>query len=145
MPAHRRRLAWRPSRDIPFLVLCIAIVLGTRRAPEQASWTVSGLGTEISLTATDFALLILAAFIAARLLGKAKLPEPARALTVAAGAFSAWILISSALNGVEPLVGAVKLLEYAVVALGAVLFIQHRWQLWALVGLIVGITSFAVV
>jgi hypothetical protein len=26
-----------------------------------------------------------------------------------------------------------------------VLFIQHRWQLWALVGLIVGITSFAVV
>jgi O-Antigen ligase len=145
MPAHRRRLAWRPSRDIPFLVLCIAIVLGTRRAPAQASWTISGLGTEISLTATDFAFLVLAAFIAARLLGKAKLPEPARALTVAAAAFTAWILISSALNGVEPLVGAVKLLEYAVIALGAVLFIQHRWQLWALVGLVVGITSFAVV
>jgi O-Antigen ligase len=145
MPAHRRRLSWRPSRDIPFLVLCIAIVLGTRRAPAQASFTFSSLGTEISLTATDFAFLVLAAFIGARLLGKAKLPEPARALTVAAGAFAAWLLISSAMNGVEPLVGAVKLLEYAVVALGAVLFIQHRWQLWALVGLIVGITSFAVV
>jgi hypothetical protein len=144
MLAHRRRLAWRPSRDIPFLVLCIAIVLGMLRAPEQPSVAVSAVGTELSLSATDFALLVLAAIVAARLLGKAKLPEPARALTVAAGAFAAWILISSALNGVEPLVGAGKLLEYGVIALGAVLFIQHRWQLWALVALIVGITSFAV-
>ena len=145
MPDHRRRLAWRTSRDIPFLVLCIAIVLGTRRATAQASVTFTGLGTEITLTATDLAFLLLAACIAVRLLGKAKLPEPARALTLAAAAFSAWLVLSSALNGVEPFVGAVKLLEYAVVALGAVLFVQHRWQLWALVGLVVGITSFAVV
>jgi hypothetical protein len=143
MLAHRRRLAWRPSRDIPFLVLCIAIVLGTLRAPAPG-FTVSVTGTEISLSATDFALLALAAVVAVRLLGRAKLPEPARAMTVAAGAFAAWILISSALNGVEPFVGAAKLLEYGVIALGAVLFIQHRWQIWALAALVVGLTSFAV-
>lgn len=140
-----RGFAWRPSRDLPFLVLAAAIVLGTLRAPEQRSVSVSVLGTDLSLTPTDFAFLVLGAVIAARLLGKAKLPEPARALTLAAAAFAAWILISSAINGVEPLVGAAKLLEYGVVALGVVLFVQHRWQLWALVALLVGIASFAVV
>jgi hypothetical protein len=145
MVALSRAPDWRPSRDIPFLILAVAIVLGMLRAPHQQAVDVSFLGTDVSLVATDFAFLLLGLTIAARLLGKARLPEPARALTLAAAAFAAWILVSSAVNGFEPLVGAGKLLEYGVVALGAVLFVQHRWQLWALVALVVGITAFAVV
>jgi hypothetical protein len=135
---------WRPSRDVPFVILCVAIVLGMLRAPAQAAVDLSFLGTDVSLVATDFAFVLLGLTIVARLLGKAKLPEPARALTVSAAAFAAWLLVSSAINGVEPLVGAGKLLEYGVVALGAVLFVQHRWQLWGLVALVAGITLFAV-
>ena len=144
MVALSRAPEWRPSRDVPFLILCVAIVLGMLRAPQQEALEVSFLGTELSLVSTDFAFGVLALTIVARLLGKARLPEPARALTLAAAAFAAWLLVSSAINGVEPLVGAGKLLEYGVVALGAVLFVQHRWQLWAIVTLIAGITLFAV-
>ena len=135
---------WRPSRDVPFVILCVAIVLGMLRAPLQSAVDVSLLGTDVSLVVTDFAFAVLGLTIVARLLGKAKLPAPARALTISAAGFAAWLLVSSALNGAEPLVGAGKLLEYGVVALGAVLFVQHRWQLWGLVALIAGITLFAV-
>jgi hypothetical protein len=135
---------WRPSRDVPFVILCVAIVLGMLRAPLQSAVDVSFLGTDVSLVATDFAFAILGVAIVGRLLGKAKLPAPARALTLSAAAFAAWLLVSSAINGAEPLVGAGKLLEYGLVALGAVLFVQHRWQLWGLIALIAGITLFAV-
>src|SRR5918996_431996 len=125
MVALSRAPEWRPSRDVPFLILCMAIVLGMLRAPQQPAVDVPFPGTELSLVSTDFAFALLGATIVARLLGKAKLPEPARALTLAGVAFAAWLLVSSALNGVEPLVGAGKLLEYGLVALGAVLFVQH--------------------
>src|SRR3712207_3780782 len=85
-------------------------------------------------------LAALAALAAAHLLGRGSLPRPARALTASAAAFSAWLLLSSALNGADAVVGAAKLLEYGLLALGAVLFVRRRPQLWLVAGLLVAIT-----
>ena len=86
---------------------------------------------------TDLAIAVLAVFCIAALLGRRSLPQPARSITAAAVAFSAWLLISSALNGFTTLVGGVKVLEYGVLALGAILFVRRRAQLWQFVWLIV--------
>jgi hypothetical protein len=97
--------------------------------------------TEVEVTPTDVALVALAVVCALRLLGRASLPQPARAPALAAAAFSGWLLISSALNGFDAVVAAVKLLEYGVLALGLVLLVRRRIQLWVVVGVI---GSFAV-
>lgn len=131
---------WRPGRDLPFLVLCAALVASMIRSTDQPSVEIGVGGTDVALVPADVALAALAAFCVARLAGSASLPRPARALTAAAAAFAAWLLASSAVNGAEALVGALKLLEYGILALGVVLFVRRRLQLWGLVGLVVALT-----
>ncbi|HWG55309.1 MAG TPA: O-antigen ligase family protein, partial [Gaiellaceae bacterium] len=53
-----------------------------------------------------------------------------------AAAFSAWLLASSAVNGATALVAAGKLLLYGSLALGVVLFVRRRVQLWITVALV---------
>ena len=85
----RQEELWRPARDVPFLALCVAVVLSMIRSVDQPSMQVSLAGTEVALVPADLALAVLAAMIAARLLGRGSLPRPARAITLAAAAFSA--------------------------------------------------------
>lgn len=136
---------WRPARDIPFLVFSAAIVLSMRRAVDEPSVQVGIGGTDVSLVPADIALALLAILAAARLLGSGSLPRPARAITYAAVAFSAWLLISSATAGLDAFVGAGKLLEYGLLGLGAVLFVRRRAHLWLLVALLVAVSVAATV
>src|SRR5215211_2861065 len=137
--------SWRSGRgrDLPFLALCAAVVATMFRSVDLPSFDLGVAGTNVSLGPTDVVLAVLAAFVLARLAGRGALPRPARAVTAAAVAFSAWLLVSSALNGAEALVGAGKLLEYGILGLGAVLFVPRRAQVWALVGLLLAITAVA--
>jgi hypothetical protein len=134
---------WRPGRDIPFLVLCAAVVATMIRSVDEPAFVVHVAGTGISVTPTDVVVAVLAGFEVATLLGSRALPRPARAVSAAALAFSAWLLLSSALNGSAAFVGAAKLLEYAVLGLGVVLFVPRRAQVWTFVALLVGIVIVA--
>jgi hypothetical protein len=135
----RERL-WRPVRDLPFLVLALAVVASMARSVDQPDVDIDIAGTEVTVVPADLALLALGIVIVHRLLGRRALPRPARATTLAAAAFAAWLVGSSAANGSDAVVGALKVLEYGVLALGTVLIVQRRAQLWLLVGLLVGVT-----
>ena len=133
----------RPTGDLGFLVLCLATALSMFRAVDEPNVTVHAGGTGISIVPTDVALLLLAVACAARLLGRRTLPRPARSITLAAAAFALWLLISSALNGFSTFVGAAKLLEYGVLGLGVVLFLQRRSTFWRFVALLVALGAVA--
>ncbi|MEX0673990.1 MAG: O-antigen ligase family protein [Gaiellaceae bacterium] len=134
---------WRPGRDLPFLVLCAALAASMIRAVDQPAAVVAVAGTDVAVTPTDAAIAALAVLVLARLLGAGALPRPARAPTLAAAAFSGWLLLSSALNGADALSGAAKVLEYGVLALGTVLFVQRRAQLWLLLGALLAVAVVA--
>ncbi len=135
---------WRSAVDLPLIVLATATVLSLIRSIDQPSFTLDVAGSEVDFVLADAALVVLAAFCLQRLLGSRSLPRPARAVTIAAAAFSAWLLLSSAANGADAVVSAAKLLEYGVLALGFVLFVRRRLQLWLLVGALVAFTVAAV-
>ena len=143
MPPLSANELWRPARDLPFLALCVAFALSMLRSVDQPSISIDVGGTDVSLVPADIALALLGALAVQRLLGRGSLPEPARAITAAAAAFSAWLLVSSLLNGVDALVGAGKLLEYGLLALGSVLFVQRRAQLTLLLIAVVAVTALA--
>lgn len=126
----------RPTLDLSFLVFCSALVLSLVRAIDMPRLEVAIGSTEVDVTPTDIALIALAVVCALRLLGRASLPQPARAPALAAAAFSGWLLLSSALNGFDAFVAAVKLLEYGVLALGLVLLVRRRVQLWIVLGVL---------
>jgi hypothetical protein len=130
--------------DAPLIVLATATVLSLVRSIDQPGLGLDVGGSDVDFVPADAALVLLAAFCVQRLLGRGSLPRPARALALAATAFSAWLLLSSAANGGDAIVAAAKLLEYGVLALGFVLFVQRRQQLWLLVGVLVVFTAVAV-
>jgi len=136
---------WRSAVDVPLIVLATATVLSLVRSIDQPSFSLAVAGTEVTFVLTDAALAVLAGFCLHRLLlGHGSVPRPARAVTVAAAAFSFWLVLSSAANGAEAMTAAVKLLEYGVLALGFVLFVRRPLQLWLLVGVLVAFTVVAV-
>lgn len=126
----------QPAVDVSFLVFCVALVLSLVRAIDMPQAAFSIGSAELDVTPTDIALLGLTVVCILRLLGRGSLPRPARAPTYAAAAFAGWLLLSSALNGMTALVAAAKLLEYGALALGLVLLVRRRVQLWIVVGLI---------
>ena len=132
-----------PARDLPFLVLCVAAVPALFRTVDQPSVSLSIAGSDVTLVPADLALAALGLPVVYRLLGRGSLPQPARALTAAAALFAAWLLVSSAVNGADAFVGAAKLLEYGLLALGAVLFVHRRVHFWLVVLLLVGVTAAA--
>ena len=135
---------WRSAVDVPLIVLAIATVLSLVRSIDQPNFSLDLAGTDVSFVPADAALAVLAAFCLQRLLRHGSLPRPARAITVAAAAFSVWLFLSSAANGAAAMTAAVKLLEYSVLALGFVLFVRQRLQLWLLLGVLVAFTVLAV-
>jgi hypothetical protein len=140
----RAQPQWRSAVDLPLIVLATATVLSLIRSIDQPSFTVEVGGSDVTFVLADAALAVLAGFCLHRLLGSGSLPRPARALAIAAGAFSAWLFLSSAANGATAVIAAAKLLEYGVLALGFVLFVRRRLQLWLLVGVLVAYTVVAV-
>jgi O-Antigen ligase len=135
---------WRSAVDMPLIVLATASVLSLVRSIDQPSFSLEIAGTEIAFVLADAALAVLAAICLQRLLGRRSLPRPARAVAVAAAAFSTWLFLSSAANGADAVIAAAKLLEYGLLALGFVLFVRRRLQLWLLVGALVAFTVVAV-
>jgi hypothetical protein len=135
---------WRSAVDLPLIVLATATVLSLIRSIDQPSFNLELAGSEIDFVLADAALAVLAGFCIQRLLGRGSLPRPARAVAIAAAAFSGWLLLSSAANGADAVVSAAKLLEYGVLALGFVLFVRRRLQLWLLIGVLVAFTAVAV-
>lgn len=140
----RAKPHWRSAVDLPLIVLATATVLSLIRSIDQPSYTIDLAGSDVDVVLTDVALSVLAVICVQRLLGRGSLPRPARALAVAAAAFSAWLFLSSAANGADALVAAAKLLEYGILALGFVLFVRRRLQLWLLVAALVAFTVAAV-
>jgi O-antigen ligase/polysaccharide polymerase Wzy-like membrane protein len=133
----------RPTRELPFYVLCAAVAGSMFRSVDEPSVGIHVGGTNVAVVPTDLAIAVLAVFCIGALLGRRSLPQPARSITAAAVAFGAWLLVSSALNGFTTLVGGVKVLEYGVLALGAILFVRRRAQLWQFVWLIVLLAAVA--
>lgn len=131
---------WRSAVDVPLVVLATATVLSLVRSIDQPSFSSDLAGTEVTFVLADAALSVLAAICLQRLLGRGSLPRPARAVTLAAAAFSTWLFLSSAANGADAVIAAAKLLEYGVLALGFVLFVRRRLQLWLLIGVLVAFT-----
>ena len=131
---------WRGALDVPLVALFAAVCLSLIRSADQPDFELGIFGTEIAFVPADAALAVVAALVAARLLGPGSLPRPARPVAFAAAAFSAWLLVSSAANGSDAFVSAAKLLEYGLLALGAVLFVRRRIQLWLLVALLTAVT-----
>ena len=140
----RAKPHWRSAVDLPLIVLATATVLSLIRSIDQPSFTIEIAGSEVEFVLADAALAVLAGFCLQRLLGSGSLPRPARALAISAAAFSAWLFLSSAANGADAVIAAAKLLEYGVLALGFVLFVRRRLQLWLLVGVLVAFTVVAV-
>jgi O-antigen ligase len=132
------------ARDLPLLVVLAAVALSLIRSVDQPGFDVAIPGTEASIVAADAALAVLAALVLLQLAGRGSLPRPARSLTFAAAAFFAWLLLSSATNGSAAIVAAAKLLEFGVIALGLVVFVRRRLQLWLLVTLLVLFATAAV-
>ena len=135
---------WRSAVDVPLIVLATATVLSLVKSIHQPGFTLDLAGSEVAFVLTDAALAVLAAFCLHRLLGRGSLPRPARAIAVAAAAFSVWLFVSSAANGGDAVTAAVKLLEYGVLALGVVLFVRRRLQLWLFVAVLAAFTVVAV-
>ncbi len=135
---------WRSAVDVPLIVLATAIVFSLVRSIDQPGFSLEVAGSEVTFVLTDAALAVLAGFCVQRLLSGGRLPGPARPVVAAAAAFSVWLLVSSAANGADAVVAAVKLLEYGVLALGFVLFVRSRDQLWLVVWVLVAFTVVAV-
>ena len=135
---------WRSAVDVPLIVLLTATVLSLVKSIDQPGFSLDLAGSEVAFVLADAALAVLAAFCLHRLLGRGRLPRPARAVIVTAAAFSVWLFVSSAANGADAVIAAVKLLEYGVLALGFVLFVRRRLQLWLLVAVLVAFTVVAV-
>jgi len=133
-----------PGRDVPFLVLCVALGLSLVRSINQPELTVHAAGNSITFVPADLALVVLALLCVWRLLDRRTLPRPARAITATGAAFGLWLLISSAASGSAAFIGASKLLEYGVVALGIILFVTRRAQLWILFGVLVLVDAIGV-
>ena len=135
---------WRSAVDVPLLVLATATVLSLIRSIDQPGFALDLAGSEVAFVLTDAALAVLAALCVIRLLRGGRIPRAARAVTAAAAAFAVWLFISSAANGSDAVVAAVKLLEYGLLALGLVLFVRSTLQLWLLVGVLAVFTVVAV-
>jgi hypothetical protein len=133
----RHEEPWPPGRDVPFLVLCIALGLSLVRSINQPELTVHALGNSITFVPADAALAALAVLCARRLLERRTLPRPARAITATGAAFGLWLLISSAISGGSAFIGAAKLLEYGLLPLGVILFVNRRAQVWLLFAVLV--------
>jgi len=140
----RQDRGWRSAVDVPFAALCVATALALVRSIDQPGFTLDVGGSSVSFVPTDVALAFLAALCVQRLLGSRSLPRPAVAPAVGAAAFSGWMLLSSLLNGGDAIVAAAKLLEYGILALGVVLFVRRRIQLWLLTGVLGAFTVAAV-
>ena len=130
---------------MPLIVLATATVLSLVRSIDQPSFTLELGGSEVDFVLADAALAAARGVLrAAAARPRQPAPTGARAVTIAAAAFSAWLFLSSAANGADAVVAAAKLLEYGVLALGFVLFVRRRLQLWLLVGVLVAFTVVAV-
>jgi hypothetical protein len=95
-----------PGRDVPFLVLCVALALSLVRSINQPELTVHLLGNSLTFVPADLALAVLAVLCVGRLLERRSLPRPARAITATGAAFAAWLLLSSAVSGSAAFIGA---------------------------------------
>ncbi len=140
MADHRGEPDWRSAVDVPLIAFVTATVLSLVRSIDQPGFSLDLAGSEVDLVVADAALAVLAAICVHRLLGRGTLPRAARGLAAAAAAFSVWLFVSSAANGVDAVIAAVKLIEYGVLALGFILFVRSRLQLWAVVGVLVAFT-----
>ena len=81
-----------PGRDVPFLVLCVALALSLVRSINQPQLTVHAFGNSITFVPADLALAVLAVLCVGRLLERRSLPRPARAITATGAAFATWLL-----------------------------------------------------
>jgi len=133
-----------PGRDVPFLVLCVALALSLVRSINQPQLTVHAFGNSITFVPADLALAVLAVLCVGRLLERRSLPRPARAITATGAAFAAWLVLSSAVSSSAAFIGAAKLVEYGLLALGLILFVNRRQQLWLLFGVLVLVDTIAV-
>lgn len=140
----RHEEPWLPGRDVPFLVLCIALGLSLVRSINQPDVTVHAFGNAITLVPADVALAALAVLCVRRLLARRSLPRPAQAIVATGAGFGAWLLISSAVSGGSAFIGAAKLLEYGLIPLGVILFVNRRAQMWLLFGVLVLVDTAAV-
>ena len=98
----RAKPQWRSAVDLPLIVLATATVLSLDPVdrPAQFHRRDRRQRGRRSCSPTRRSR-VLAGFCLQRLLGSGSLPRPARAVAIAAAAFSAWLFLSSAANGAD--------------------------------------------
>ena len=136
--------AWLEEAKHPvYGLFLVTLAVCLIRAPNLPSVDVEAAGTTLSLTPADVLLLVL---LGAVLWTLATSPWPTRGTIVvlaAAGVFAAWLLGSSLPNGADAFVAAGKLVELAVLALGAGVLLDRAARFEPLLVLLTAMTVVA--
>lgn len=109
------------------------------RAPDQPSVDVTAAGTSITLTPADVAIGVLAIACAARIVCRRGVSSEAARVLVPAALFAGWLLATAATNGTGAFVAATKLVEVAVLTVGATLVLEGPSRLRLLIAALAAI------
>ncbi|HZP72746.1 MAG TPA: hypothetical protein VFA97_05125 [Gaiellaceae bacterium] len=136
MAAIKDMALWRQLRSPGSALLLLTTALCLIRANSQPGLDVRLGGTTATVVPGDVALLALFILCVASV-ARHGLVRSSRAAACAATAFCALVVITGATNGSAPLVASVKVVELAVLALGALVLVRTREQLEAMVDVLV--------
>jgi O-antigen ligase len=136
----RRILPDGPGRNIVAL-FGAATALGLVRTITQPRATLHLHGTAVTISPSDFGFLALAVVlvVSARkplLTGLRRYPLLTGSMTL----FALWLLATAAHNGVTPFVSGVRVVEPAVIGLGAIALLESEDRLALLVDLLLAVT-----
>ncbi len=130
--------------DPVFLLFLGAIVLSLIKAVDMPGVDIGVGGSSVTLVPTDVVLAALAVALGVRIARARHYPRAAAAVTGAAAALGALIVLTGATNGSSALITSVKLVEFATLLVAAVVLVDRIERLWAVVAVLVGMTTIAV-
>ncbi len=142
MPSLLPRPTRQSATDLSFAVFLATIGISLFRAADLPSATLGAGGTDLSIGPVDVALVVTAVLASLRLWRRRAVPSPWLAAAIAGFAL---LLVASAIpNGADAVAAAGKLAELAVLALGAIAFVDTRERFGLLTTFLVGFCAVAV-
>jgi O-antigen ligase len=133
---------WRQSRSWPFALFLVTVALCLVRARDQPSVDVGFASTTVSITPGDVALAALAV-VSVVALARDREWLRARWIVAAAAVLCALVLVTAAANAADAFVAGAKLVELAVLGLGALALVRSTARLEALADLLILFTAVA--
>lgn len=144
MGSLRQSLLRDAAGDPTFVLFLVAVALCLFQSADQPGVD-AGLGqTTVTIVPSDVVLAALAIAVAIRIGRRRTFPRQAVALTVAALVFAALVVLTAATNGSTAFVAAAKLVELAVLMVGAIVLVDTTERLWVVVATLTVMTVAAV-